>query len=292
MAASESKRPAAAKKGKGKGNAAEREYVDGVPRLLVLGKAKAILDAFSVREPELTSAELAARTGLPPTTCFRLVRNLAAAGLLERNGDHYRIGLAVIRWASSALESRTLFRICGPTLDRLRDETGESSLLCVREGSTIVLVAHSNSTQPVARQVHVGEVSPLNAGSTGKVFLAFDPGAAELLPPERKLESLTTNTITDRRRLEAEVEAARAAGFAWSSEEKNVGALGITAPIFDRSRAMVAGIGITGVASRMGEHFIERYSPMVRKAAAEISAALGFDEGDVPDPGAARVATT
>jgi IclR family transcriptional regulator, acetate operon repressor len=287
MAASKSKPPAAAKKANG--DAAEREYVDGVPRLLVLGKAKAILDAFSVREPELTAAELAARTGLPPSTCFRLVRNLAAQGLLEKSGDRYRMGLAVIRWASSALESRSLFRLCVPTLDRLRDETGESSLLCVREGNTIVLVAHSNSTQSVARNLRIGEVSPLNAGSTGKVFLAFDPEAAQLLPRDSALESLTANTITDRRRLDAEVEATRAAGFAWSAGEKNVGASGITAPVFDRTRAMVAAIGITGPANRMGEHFIERYGPLVAQAAAEVSAALGFDEGDAPNTGVARV---
>ena len=290
MAASESKRPAAAKKAKG--DAAEREYVDGVPRLLVLGKAKAILDVFSVREPELTVAELAARTKLPPTTCFRLVRNLAASGLLEKSGDRYRIGLAVIRWASSALESRSLFRICAPTLDWLRDETGESSLLCVREGSSIVLVARSNSTHSVARHLHIGEVSPLNAGSTGKVFLAFDPQAARLLPPDDQLETLTANTITDRARLDADVEATRAAGFAWSSEEKNVGASGITAPIFDRSRSMVAGIGIAGPAIRMGEDFIERYGATVVRAAAEVSAALGIDEGDAPNLAVARVAVT
>jgi IclR family acetate operon transcriptional repressor len=287
MAASKSEPPAAGKKAKG--GAAEREYVDGVPRLLVLGKAKAILDAFSVREPELTAAELAARTGLPPSTCFRLVRNLAAHGLLEKSGDRYRMGLAVIRWANSALESRSLFRLCVPTLDRLRDETGESSMLCIREGNTIVLVAHSNSTQSVARNLRIGEVSPLNAGSTGKVFLAFDPEAAALLPPDNELESLTAKTITDRRRLDAEVEATRAAGFAWSAGEKNVGAAGITAPVFDRTRAMVAAIGISGPANRMGEHFSERYGPQVVQGAAELSAALGFDAGGAPDPGVARV---
>lgn len=260
------------------GRPASREHVDGVPRLLVLGKATRILDAFSVREPELSVAELASRADLPPTTCLRLVRNLASDGLLERVGDRYRIGLAVIRWASSALESRSLVRLSGSTLDRLRDESGESALLCVRDGSSVVLVGLANSRQSVARTLHIGEVSPLHAGSTGKVFLAFDREAYYSLPSSKNLIALTENTIVDRDRLETEIAAIRRAGYASSLEEKNLGAAGITAPIFDQSSKMVAAVGLTGPMTRMGKSFISRYAGAVKQAATEISAALGFAE--------------
>jgi IclR family transcriptional regulator, acetate operon repressor len=262
------------------GSAQAREYVDGVPRLLVLGKAMRILDAFTVREPELSVAELTSRTGLPSTTCFRLVRNLASDGLLERNGDRYRIGLAVIRWASSALEGRDLLVTSRPTLDWLRDESGESSLLCVRDGASVVLLALANSRHSVARHLNIGEVSPLHAGSTGKVFLAFDPEAYAALPSDRPLEAVTARTITDRRKLEGEMASIRSAGFASSIEEKNIGAVGITAPVFDIRRRMVAAVGLTGPAGRMGADVIGRYSEAVRKAASEISAALGYAEPD------------
>jgi IclR family transcriptional regulator, acetate operon repressor len=276
MPATKSKRPPA----KAEGSTQAREYVDGVPRLLVLGKARSILDAFTVGQPELSVTELTSRTGLPSTTCFRLVRNLASDGLLERNGDRYRIGLAVIRWASAALEGRDLVGLSRPTLDRLRDECGESSLLCVRDGASVVLVGLANSRHSVARHLNIGEVSPLHAGSTGKIFLAFDPEAYASLPADQPLEALTARTITDRRKLEGEMASIRSVGLASSIEEKNIGAVGITAPVFDMGRRMVAAVGLTGPAGRMGADVIGTYSEAVRKAASEISAALGYSEPD------------
>ncbi len=156
-----------------------REQVDGVPRLLVLAKARSILDAFSARTPELTIADFVSRTGLPTSTCVRIVRNLTYDGMLERSGDRYRIGLAIVRWASLALMGRSLVELSTAALEQLRDETGESAQLCVREGQLAVAVAVANSHHSVVRQLRLGEVHVLHAGSMGKTFLAFDPRRVE-----------------------------------------------------------------------------------------------------------------
>jgi DNA-binding IclR family transcriptional regulator len=270
---------------KGRGNAEKaeagqdaREYVDGVPRLLVLAKAERILDTFSIEDPELSISEIVARTNLPVSTCVRIVRNLAHDGLLERVGDRYRIGLAIVRWASSALESRSLITHATPSLEWLRDQTGESALLCIRDGRFAVVVAIANSHHAVVRQLHIGEVAPLHAGSRGKVFLAFDPEAYEQIEG-RALETFTKSTITLPEELMADIERIRRIGYAVSIEERNEGVAGLSAPIFDKAQRMVGSIGLTGPVTRMGPGIFEDHARLAVEAAAQISQRLGATGG-------------
>jgi len=250
-----------------------RERVEGVPRLLVLAKAWSVLDAFSDGRPELSMADLVSRTGLPPSTCVRLVRNLAHDGVLERNGERYRIGLAIVRWAGRALRGRSLVEVAGPMLEWLRDRTGESALLCVRDGRFVVVVASASSTQEILRQVRLGEVLPLHAGSIGKTFLAFDPDAWEALRGV-KLRLFTERTVTSRSALHEHVEEVRRRGYAISSEERNNGAAGVTAPVLDAQGRQVGSIGITGPVSRLTAETLERFAPLVMGASRRITRQL------------------
>jgi DNA-binding IclR family transcriptional regulator len=254
-----------------------RETVGGVPRLLVLAKARSVLDAFSATEPQLSLSELSAKTGLPTSTCLRLVRNLQHEGMLERVGDRYQIGLTVVRWASSALEGRSVVDIGQPVLEWLRDQSEESTLLCVREGMYRVIVAVANSRHSIVRRLHVGEMLPLHVGSTAKIFLAFDPGAMEELR-DQELEAYTPYTMTSHEALAAEVEGIRAAGWAASIQEGNEGALGVSAPVFDRQHRMAACIGLTGPMQRMAAGHPSQYVPYVLEAARRISRMLGDEE--------------
>ncbi len=253
---------------------ADREQLDGVPRLLVLAKMRSILDAFTPVRPELTASEISALTGLPASTTTRFVRNLLHDGLLEKSDDRYRIGLAVVRWAGVALHGRDLVDIAAPVLGRLREETGESVQLCVREGRFAVVVAAASSFHSVARQIRVGEVNYLHAGSTGMVFLAFDPGAFAALG-DGPLEVFTGRTVTDRAVLRETAERVREQGYALTSEERNDGAVGISAPVFDAAGRFAGSVGISGPTSRMLPDTHERYVRLVVEAGRRLTALLG-----------------
>jgi IclR family acetate operon transcriptional repressor len=254
-----------------------RLQVDGVTRLLVLEKTRRILDAFTAETPELSIPQIITKTGLPTSTGVRIVRNMVFDGILERNGDRYRIGLAIVRWASLAIMGRDLVELSRAPLNRLRDETGESALLSVREGSQAVVIAVSNSRHSVVRQLWIGEVRPLDAGSTGKAFLAFDPEALDALDAIGTGESgpVIARSGPDRERLMGELANIRHVGFAASFEERNVGAAGITAPILDEAGALAACIGLTGPSTRLTRDTVAKYSVSVLEAANTIAAKLG-----------------
>lgn len=251
-------------------DAAERQQVDGVPRILVLGKMRAVLDAFTPEQPELTNSDLVARTGLPTSTCTRIVRNLSFDGILERVGDSYRMGVAVVRWARLAIEGRDLISVAAPVLTRLRDETGETVQLCVRDGRFTVVIAAVASTHRIARQLRVGEVSYVHAGSVGKIFLAFDPGAFATIE-NSPVEAFTERTVVDLVQLADQAAEIRRAGYAVSFGERSPGAAGVSAPILDRTGTAIAAVGISGPFSRITPDNVEHYVDFVRAAADEIS---------------------
>lgn len=249
----------------------ERQQIDGVPRILVLAKMRAVLDAFTPEQPQLTISDLVARTGLPTSTCTRIVRNLSFDGILERVGDTYRIGIAVVRWARLAIEGRDLVSLTTPVLTRLRDETGETVQLCVRDGRFTVVTAAVASPHRIARQLRVGEVSYVHAGSVGKTFLAFDPGAFAAIE-NAPIEAFTEHTIVDLAQLVEEAAEIREAGYAVSFGERSPGAAGVSAPILDRTGTTIAVVGISGPSSRITPDTVEHHVDFVRAAAHEISA--------------------
>lgn len=69
----------------------------------VLRRAMDVLDAFDRDHPRLTLSELAGRSGLPLSTTFRLVAELAEWGALVRDADRsYRLGPRLVDLAMLA----------------------------------------------------------------------------------------------------------------------------------------------------------------------------------------------
>src|SRR5690242_5672016 len=150
------------------------EERSGTTPVLVLRKFKQILESFTIDDPELTLQQITRSTGLPASTCQRLVHNLVREGFLDRYDDTYRVGLGLVRWAAPGTFGLDLVRLTRPVLQQLRDETGETACLYVRDGAYRTVISLAESRHPVVRLFVVGMVMPLHAGSAGKVFLAWD----------------------------------------------------------------------------------------------------------------------
>jgi DNA-binding IclR family transcriptional regulator len=134
---------------------------------LVLHKVAEILNCFSVADPEPTLQQIIRRTGLPSSTCQRLVQNMVREGFLDREGDRYRIGIGMVRWAAPGTLGLDLVKLVKPVLQQLRDETGETACLYVRDGAFRTVVAVAETRHVVIRPFMVGMVMPLHAGAPG-----------------------------------------------------------------------------------------------------------------------------
>lgn len=94
----------------------DKYIVPGLERGLLL------LCEFSRKDRTLTAPELARRLKLPRSTIFRLLTTLEAMGFVTRNGNEYRLGMAVLRLGFEYLASLELTELGQPLLNRLCDE--------------------------------------------------------------------------------------------------------------------------------------------------------------------------
>ena len=201
------------------------------PPILVLRKAWRVLDAFSPERPTLDFGEIRAATGLPSTTCLRLVRNLVGEGLLAQTGERYRLGLTILRWAAGARAGIRLIDIVTPLLEDLRDETGETAGLFVREGDARVCVALAETRHAVARRLWIGHALPLHVGSPGKVLLAYDDNGVDAAA-SACLIAATERTITDSAQARSRASQDPRAVVCDELRRMELDVSGIAAPVF------------------------------------------------------------
>jgi DNA-binding IclR family transcriptional regulator len=250
----------------------------GMPPILVLQKIRQILSCFTVAEPELSLQQIIKSTGLPSSTCQRLVHNLVREEFLDRHGDSYRIGLGMVRWAAPGTFGLDMVQLTKPALRRLRDTTGETACLYVRDGAHRTVVSVAESHHVVIRLFMVGMVMVLHAGSAGKVFMAFDP-TARSAAVSHGLGRHTPRTIVDIDLLDSQLEEIRELGYAASFEERDLGAASVSAPVFGLTGELVAAIGIGAPTQRLAPSDVARVAPLVVEAAEDASRRLGHRPG-------------
>jgi DNA-binding IclR family transcriptional regulator len=144
------------------------------PGVAAVDRALSILAAFSLRDPALSLAELAARTGLYKSTILRLAQSLQRAGFLQRlDSGQYRVGPAGLRLATIYRATHVAGDLLLPVMRALLERTGESVAFYVPEGEQRVCLYRVNSDRPVAHQARVGDAFALPDGAAGRVLAAF-----------------------------------------------------------------------------------------------------------------------
>jgi len=241
-----------------------------------------ILAEFSAREPVLGAPELSKRIGIPRTTTFRLLQTLEALGFLERvNGDrHFRLSVAVLRLGFEYLSSLELTDVGTPLLERLRDATGLSAHLLIRDQRDVVFVAKAQAHDPMfsSVKVHVGTRLPAHATVHGQVLMG-DLTYDELrqLYPEPQLERFTDRTPATVEELNERVRESAAQGYAVSEASFERGISVVTAPVRDQTGRIVAALTVTVPRSDIGD--ASEREPLIAavcNAAVELSTRLNY----------------
>jgi DNA-binding IclR family transcriptional regulator len=136
----------------------------------VLDKSFSILSL--VADGPRTLAQLVEGTGLSRATVHRLAVALEDHGLLRRGPDgRFALGLHLIALGRAATDQYPIAEAATTALATLRERTGESVQLYVRDGTRRVCVAALESPHGLRTIVPVGAELPLDRGSAGRVLL-------------------------------------------------------------------------------------------------------------------------
>jgi DNA-binding IclR family transcriptional regulator len=225
--------------------------VTEVPR--GLSTARCVLHVLRLlsQHPQGVRADrVAAEVGKSLSTAYQLLASLCDEGFAERfEGGIYR---------STSVAERDVpeQRLTG-AVEELFARTRRRSYLGLLAGGGIE-IAHIRGRQGVARMPGLGaRIAPAEAHSLamGKVVLALLPRPALERHMARGLDRFTEHTITRPRALLAELDEARARGFAIDREERSEDFCCVAAPMFD-ARGRLA--GILGLSATVGVFDAER----------------------------------
>jgi DNA-binding IclR family transcriptional regulator len=261
-------------------------------RIQAIERAVAILNAFSMDDPELGVTELAERVGLHKSTVHRFMVNLEAAGLVERNprSGRYRLGLHIFELGGLVMQQMNLWDEALPFLESLVRDTGETGHLAVLDGGEAIYIERVEARRALRVPSAIGRGYPAHATNLGKVLLADLPRerVAEIVA-ERGLAAYTPNTITDMTDLEAELERIRSHGYAVDNEEYDEGLRCIGAGVRDHSGHVVSALGIGGPVTRITPERVEELAGLVTAAADGLSRRLGANQSGAYAPATLRV---
>ncbi|CAN5708525.1 IclR family transcriptional regulator NdgR [soil metagenome] len=214
----------------------------------VLDKSVEILALLAEGGPT-SLAGVVESTGIPRPTAHRLLAALESHHLVARGNGRYQLGLRLLGWGEKAAAGTDLVEVARPVLESLRDRTGESVQLYVREGNQRVCVAAVERAGGGLRDmVPVGAVLTLDQGSGGTVLLAWSGDEKE----ER-------------------FDEVRGKGWAESVAERESGVASVSAPVFGPGGELAGAVSASGPVSRLGEKPGERLAEEVVGAARRIS---------------------
>jgi DNA-binding IclR family transcriptional regulator len=253
--------------------------VESTYSIQVIERIAKLLDALSGRSEAVPLKDLAAQTGLHPSTTHRILNDLVQYRIVERaQPGAYKLGMRLLELGNLVKGRLDVRDAALEHMRALHKTTGQTINLSVRQGDEIIYVERSYSERSGMQVVRaIGGRAPLHLTSVGKLFLAADDVKnVRNYGMRTGLAGHTQNSITDIEKLERELAQVRTRGYSRDNEELELGVRCIAAAIRDDSGKLVAGLSVSAPADRLQDDWIEDLTACAQR----ISEALGYRAAD------------
>ncbi|MCX6993590.1 MAG: IclR family transcriptional regulator [Kiritimatiellaeota bacterium] len=259
-----------------------------------LEQALKIIDFMSQDGAERGINEISRELGISVNMAYRILiqlanygyAELAATGKYRLSTKLFTIGMRLYSRFDLRLRSR-------PHLEQLCEATTETCQIQIPDKDHVIVLDCITPNTDCYLKTVPGSRFYYHANAFGKAILAFMEESALYSIIPKKLPVLTKNTITTRQKLLEELDKIRQTGLAYDREEYLSGLYCIGAPVFDVNEKVAAGLGITGIISRLTPGYAgtlrqgesdrrHRYEALVLNCAEQVSRDIGY-EGDQYD---------
>jgi IclR family acetate operon transcriptional repressor len=236
----------------------------------------ALLEVIASKDQRYSLQALVTETGLPKPTLHRMLQQLEAAGLLQREGDgrHYGTGTRLRRLAENLLLNDSHHGARHVVLRNLVEEVGESCNITALSGGEVVYLDRVETAAPLRFYLHPGSRVPAHCSASGKVFLAQMTAAQrKRLLAHAPLEKYTAKTTVDLVRLEREIKRVQADGYALDDEEFLPGLLCIAAIVPSTAPSGLSNlcIAVQAPVMRLSASKAKQLLPALQRAALALS---------------------
>jgi DNA-binding IclR family transcriptional regulator len=238
-------------------------------------------------------------TGRDKAQVSRTLATLAEAGLVNRDPDSllYSLGYGLYALAARTAEAR-MVSASTTFLKRVSAATHETTHLCVLRGGTVLTLKSEMSNHTYRALGWEGVSVDAWGTSSGRVLVSdwdaaalrdwYDTNAAKA----SELQDLSPlaleagqgqpghrpNKIQTFEDLRAEISLIRRRGYAVVDEEFELGVVGVSAPVYDFKKRIVAAFNVSAPKQRFGRH-LDQAGALAAKVAMEFSVSLGAPVG-------------
>jgi len=234
--------------------------------MAALEKGLAVIECFDAAHDKLTIADVARATDLSRAAARRCLLTLTRTGHATFDGKFFRLTPRVLRLGYAWLASTALPQLVQPFLERLSEETHESSSASLLDGHEIVYIARSAQRRIMSVGLSVGSRLPAFCSSMGRVLLAARPvDEARALIMARQPHKLTPHTVVAPDRLLAILAQVREVGHCVVDQELELGLVSLAMPLVNVRGEIVAAFNISGQVQRSSAaEMTERFLPQMR----------------------------
>ncbi|HQV57676.1 MAG TPA: IclR family transcriptional regulator [Ilumatobacteraceae bacterium] len=231
-----------------------------VKRVRSAERTLAVIDALAAHQPIGVGA-LALLLDDDKSAVQRVLMTLADCGWIQPTGTptKWELSTHVLVLAEQTRGRHTLVRSVRPTMESLRDETGETIVLAVRDGKRIAIIDVVESTQLVRTAPHVGMIIPADTTAGGQAILAA--------LPDTERRALLGGPLDDR--LTDELNQANRVGYTvnvrWS------GSSSVGAAVVDATGSVLGSLAISAPAERLPAALQRRYGKALAERCRQIA---------------------
>ena len=240
-----------------------------------------LLNALVAAPGPLTLTALAEAAGMTRSKAHKYLASFGRVGLVAQNPitGRYTIGRLAIELGFAALRRLDMVELAQEALDDLRDRLDMTTSLTIWANHGPTIVRRAENRQSVSLVVQLGTVLPLLTSSNGRIFAAYldrrttqELIDAELAVPRGPAVKAGLRSRGD---VEALIAKVRRDGIASAAGTVHTGIIGISAPVFDHSKSLVAALTVVGVDGMYDPSPSREPARTLAKTAAALSQRLG-----------------
>lgn len=233
-----------------------------------------LIDLIARSSNGLSGKELSTLSGIPLSTVFRMTKFLCDNNYLRSERGFYVLGAGFVLLGNAARRQNPLIKVARHYLEELSELTLETVHLAQLQEQQIIYTDKVEGKRSIRMGSMIGKSCPLHCTGVGKAVLAYLPEKRrEALLNSIAYTAYTPNTITDRTRMDEELELIRHQGYAVDNCEHEEWVYCLAAPILNHENESMGAISISGAEVYMLDRAKE-LAQLVKSAAKKISGNL------------------
>lgn len=251
--------------------------MDETDKSSAIAKSLSVLEVLASAGRSITAAEIGLIAGQNRQTVHRVLSQLEALSLVQRDVsvERFRLGTRFGTLAVTGLSAMARHAQAHRVLEQLVSEVRETCNIGVMEAFDVVYIDRVECDWPLRMHLQAGSRLPAYCTAIGKLLLAARP--ADHIDDYLRhvpLTRLTANTITSRTRLLDELAHIREQGYSVNNQEDHVGLLAVAVPLHAPDGRVVAGLALHGPEARLPMRRAVGMVSRLQAAAAELGGML------------------